>query len=503
MEQVEHERKFAVDAEQDLPDLTGIVALGEQRRHELTATYLDTVDLALIRAKVTLRRRTGGADEGWHLKLPREDGTRLEVHAPLTQGVTPARVPSGHRAAVAEIVERAPLVPAAVLETVRIETDLLDVEGEVVAQLCDDTVTVHPSEESWRELEVELVGPGDGALLDRITERLADAGIDVADSPSKLSRALGDRPAKVERRAEKGTRHTPKTPAAEVLWDYVRTQVGVIQALEHDVRVDAPDAVHKSRVAARRLRSALRTFRPILDRSVTDPLRDELRWLGEILGGPRDAEVLKERLTERVEALPPELVVGPVVERVASELDATHDRTRAELLREMDGERYAALCDALVRLVAEPPVRAKAKRKAHKVLPALVAAADRRVDKAWHAARQAEGEERHLLLHETRKKAKAARYASEALADAFGEPAAELARRWEGVTDGLGQVQDGAVALVRLRELCEAAEAAGESGFTYGALAAHDLIASQQAEREGIDALRRASAKQARGWTKD
>ncbi|MCE1178220.1 MAG: CYTH and CHAD domain-containing protein [Micrococcales bacterium] len=502
MEQVEHERKFAVDTGQELPDLGEIVTLGEQRRHQLSATYLDTVDLALIRAKVTLRRRVGGADAGWHLKLPREDGTRLEVHAPLTEGVTPARVPGGHRAGVAVIVGRAPLVPAAVLETVRLETDLLDAGGQVVAQLCDDTVTVHPSEESWRELEIELVGSGDAALLDRITERFATAGIDIAAFPSKLSRALGDRPAKAQWRADKGARHTPKTSAAEVLWDYVGTQVGVIQALEHDVRADASDAVHKSRVAARRLRSALRTFRPILDRSVTDPLRDELRWLGEILGGPRDAEVLKERLTERVQALPPELVVGPVAKRVATELDATHDRARSELLREMDGERYAALCDALVRLVIAPPVRPKAERKAAKVLPALVAAADRRVDRAWQAARQAEGEERHRLLHETRKKAKAARYASEALADAFGEPAAELARLWEGVTDGLGQVQDGAVALARLRELCAAAEAAGESGFTYGALAAHDLIAAHQAEREGIDALRRASAKGPRAWTR-
>ena len=36
----------------------------------LTAAYLDTDDLRLARWRVSLRRREGGTDEGWHLKLP-------------------------------------------------------------------------------------------------------------------------------------------------------------------------------------------------------------------------------------------------------------------------------------------------------------------------------------------------------------------------------------------------------------------------------------------------
>ena len=57
--------------------------------------------------------------------------------------------------------------------------------------------------------------------------------------------------------------------------------------------------MHKMRVGTRRLRSALATFRPLLDRAVTDPIRDELKWIAGELGGARDAEVLRERLLER------------------------------------------------------------------------------------------------------------------------------------------------------------------------------------------------------------
>jgi inorganic triphosphatase YgiF len=61
--------------------------------------------------------------------------------------------------------------------------------------------------------------------------------------------------------------------------DYLAAQLGVLQALEPAVREDAPDAVHKSRVATRRARSALKTFRDLFDGSVAEHLRGELSWL--------------------------------------------------------------------------------------------------------------------------------------------------------------------------------------------------------------------------------
>ena len=104
---------------------------------------------------------------------------------------------------------------------------------------------------------------------------------------------------------------TPDSPAGDVLAVHLTEQVAAMKSREQDARQDAPDGVHKMRVATRRLRSALATFRPLLDRTITDPLRDELKWIAAELGGARDAEVLRMRLLDELAAEPDDLVLGP------------------------------------------------------------------------------------------------------------------------------------------------------------------------------------------------
>ncbi len=56
-----------------------------------------------------------------------------------------------------------------------------------------------------------------------------------------------------------------------------------VRLIRHDAGVrlgSDPEAVHQARVAVRRLRSDLRTFRPLAIREWSDRLRDELRWIG-------------------------------------------------------------------------------------------------------------------------------------------------------------------------------------------------------------------------------
>ena len=92
---LETEQKYDADADFVLPKLGSLPDLGGKRladpkRIYLSATYFDTEDLALIQHKVTLRRRVGGDDEGWHLKLPVRKDTRQELHAPLGEGTAAA-----------------------------------------------------------------------------------------------------------------------------------------------------------------------------------------------------------------------------------------------------------------------------------------------------------------------------------------------------------------------------------------------------------------------------
>ncbi|NEA06535.1 CYTH domain-containing protein, partial [Streptomyces sp. SID10116] len=88
----EIERKYDVKAGTELPDLTGVTGVAgvvDKGTADLDAVYWDTPDQRLAAASITLRRRTGGHDAGWHLKLPVSlaDGVRDEVHAPLSDTV--------------------------------------------------------------------------------------------------------------------------------------------------------------------------------------------------------------------------------------------------------------------------------------------------------------------------------------------------------------------------------------------------------------------------------
>lgn len=495
MKHVEVERKFDIRPGAAVPSLEGIARFGPAREHRMRAIYYDTRHLLLVRNGAVLRRREGGADAGWHLKLPVTGDVRLEVTAPLTGGPGHLAVPATLRAEVAGFLEElwpdgapAALLPVAVLETLRVETTLLDDEGTPIAELADDTVTARPGGETWRELEVELADARQ-PLLERIDEVFAAQGIKASRAPSKLSRALGDRPA----RMETGERFPPKATAAEVILDHIAEQVAVIVGREMDVRADHSDGVHKTRVATRRLRSTLRTFRRLFHRDETDWLRDELRWVAGVLGQPRDAEVMKARLADALAELADGEVVGPVEARVRAELDARHARAHAALVEVLDGDRYRELVDRLLGLLADPPWRGRAGRRGTKLLPPMAGKAIRRVRVVWDASRRAEGAERMHLLHETRKRAKAARYAFEAL-DGVVENADGAAAAWEEVTEELGNLQDAQVAGLWLRELAHAAEAGGEPSRTYGALLEREKRAAERqvgaGEQAVVDAFR-------------
>lgn len=485
--QREIETKYDVSAAVALPDLRGlprVAAIAEPAEHDLEAVYFDTPDLALARAKVTLRRRTGGDDAGWHLKRPLTGGDREERRLPLGRART--RVPAELVALVRVHVRAQRLVPVATLRNHRVVHRLLDAEGAVLAEVCDDRVEglVHAdggSSQTWREWEVEL-GTGDRSLLDDAGAVLSTAGARPADGPSKLSRVLGDR--LKEQPAGETTAPRRKGPAGPVVLAHLREQVAELQARDPEARLDVPDGVHRMRVATRRLRSALSTFRPLLDRDVTDPLRVELAWLAGALGQARDAEVMHTRISATLAAVPAELVLGPVARRVALELDDTSRRGRAHVGQTLEDTRYLTLLDALDRLLDDPPWTDLAHEPARTVLTARVHHAWKRLHSEVHAARDADTPAgRDHLLHEARKSAKRLRYAAEALAPVFGAPAERFGKTVRTVQEELGEHQDSVVARDVLRGMGAQAHLAGENAFTFGLLHAREQASADRAEQ--------------------
>ena len=160
--------------------------------------------------------------------------------------------------------------------------------------------------------DIELGDDGDPGLLDRVERRLLEAGVRRSDARSKLARLLGDRLPSPERAVWLGRRST----VGEVVLAYLREQGEAIRWGDPAVRQNAADAVHKMRVATRRMRSALQAYGKVVDRAATRELTDELKWLAGVLGDARDLEVLHARFTHAVDGLPDELVVGPVAARL-------------------------------------------------------------------------------------------------------------------------------------------------------------------------------------------
>ncbi|WP_330236430.1 CYTH and CHAD domain-containing protein [Streptomyces sp. NBC_00566] len=479
----EIERKYeATDGE--LPGLVGAGGVAEVVDRgvvELDATYYDTADERLGAASLTLRRRTGGSDAGWHLKFPVAPGVRDEIRAPLAD-----TVPEEIAALVRSRVRGAELVPVVRLRSARDVRHLVDADGALLAEASVDTVTAERLNRAggtarWTEIEVELADGADPALLDAVEERLGAAGVRPSKASSKVGEALRRTGGS---RARPGRAAEPVTAGDHVL-AHLREQREAILARDPGVRRDLPDSVHQMRVATRRLRSAFRSFRSVLDPDATAPVAAELKWLARELGVDRDQEVLADRLTEALDALPPGQVTGPVRERLASWATARHGSTRGHLLGVLDSARYLALLDSLDVLLADPPLRRKAAGKPRKVLTRALEKEGGKLSRLIEAALELPpGEDRDHALHEARKRAKRARYAAEAAVPALGGPARALARRAKKLTSLLGEHQDSVLARQALRELAAVAHAAGESAFTYGVLYEREEQAARRTEAE-------------------
>ncbi|MEV7790674.1 CYTH and CHAD domain-containing protein [Streptomyces sp. NPDC087512] len=466
----EIERKYESDGG-GLPDLTGVPGVADvvdRGVAHLDATYYDTADGRLAASSVTLRRRTGGSDAGWHLKLPVAPGVRDEIRAPLGDDV-----PGALAALVRSRVRDRPLLPVVRLRTDRDVRHLVDPDGRLLVEVSADAVradrlTGPARTVRWTEIEAELAEGGDPAFLDTVGERLLGAGLRPGAHASKLTRALAA--TAPEQRREPEAPPPPVTAGDHVL-AHLRAQRDALVALDPAVRRDLPDAVHRMRVATRRLRGAFRSYAKILDPAVTAPVGAELARLAGELGAGRDQEVLTERLTAALDDLPPALVTGPVRARLRTWSGARYKVSRRRLAAVLDDDRHLALLDALDALVADPPLRGPAARPPDRALGKAVRRDVERLSaRIGRALALPPGHERDLALHAARKQAKRTRYAAEAAGAALGEPARALARSVKALQELLGDHQDSVMTREALRELAGEAHAAGESTFTYGVL---------------------------------
>jgi CHAD domain-containing protein len=474
----ETEAKYEAEPDVVLPaldQLPQVAATARPPEQLLVAEYFDTPDLRLLRAGITLRRRTGGEDAGWHLKLPVGGRTREEIRLPLDSSGEGA--PRGSRPRVprelADLVRArsrgAALRPVAIVSTRRQAIRLLDPAGQVLAEVADDRVSAHREDDpssaaSWREVEVELAA-GDGDLLTAVDTVLREHGLTVSARSAKLERVLS---AQLPPPAAK-PRATAAGPAYQVITSYLAAQAAELVALDPMVRRFRPDSVHQMRIVTRRLRSTLRTFGTVISDAGSEHVAAELRWLGDVLGRARDSEVLAAHLHAQREQTDTAQLLGPVAARIDSHFARSGATAHAAVLKALNSRRYTALLADLDGLIADPPLGPDADAAAGPALAGAVATAYRATARRMRRALAAPpGHDRDVAFHQARKAAKRARYAAEAVTAVAGTDASRLAGQLKNVQTVLGEHQDTVIARQLERRLGVAAHLAGENAFSYG-----------------------------------
>ena len=494
-ETVEVESKFEVGAGTLTPSGAAFAPLVADSPvdHELSATYYDTADLSLTRHKVTLRRRTGGDDEGWHLKLPSHAG-RVELHAPLGD-----EVPADLVVAVAGLVRRRPLQPIARVDNNRRVVLLRTTDGTAVVEFCDDRVTTQSfidggSADGWREWEAELVDPtlpGAQDHLAIVATAFMDAGAVTSSSSSKLARAVGDL---------SEPDHTGESVVRDALMQDLR------QLLDHDAgaRRVTMTGVHQMRVAVRGLRSTIRSYAAELeaDTSATEidltRILDELKVLAAVLGKVRDIQVVRERIEVLTPRYTDDVVSLQTRQRLRTELDAEERRAGRRVTAALLTHRYLDLVDSLHELAqvagSDPsacsegssPAKGKQRREAEDM---VLRGIDRQFARFRKASSRTERDiesfdlplsRREELTHIVRKRAKALRRNVNALPDESPLTVAPLRDACEQLHTELGEVQDSVTARQWIRRIARRAESVGESTFGYGVLFEHERGFSEQ-----------------------
>jgi CHAD domain-containing protein len=486
----EVEAKFDIDPEANLPSFARAVPDAEVLELdpvELTAVYFDTPGSRLLRQGATLRRRRSaesGGENLWTLKLPTSAGvaySRKEISWPGDSDAVPPEaielvsgIAFGETLAeVAEVVSRRRRL------VVRADT------GGSVAEIDDDTVTVRrPSELVFRQVEVELVR-GDPELLGRIGKSLEKAGATRGSDEPKLARALGRGPDRAGTGLVGANEPLHRATIGQVVSASLGAALARLLSNDPGVRLDEdPEFVHQARVATRRLRSDLRTYRPFLEAGWVADVRSELRWVGTALGEVRDADVLSERLASYASAAgaDDEGGFGELRDHLAAERAASVTALRRVML----DDRYLKLLRRIESAADSPPIAPEVDRSAPagESLGPLVEASWRRARKQVRSLDPAPSD---AGLHQVRIKAKQLRYAAEATEAVLGGPARRLARAAEAVQTVLGEHQDAVAAGQWARR---AAQRTGAEGI----LAAGQVIA--------LERLRQAGARRAwpRSW---
>jgi len=452
---VEREIKLSIDNRFRLPKLPGTPL----PRRLLTSTYYDTSQYDLAHAGITLRHRVERGKQAWQLKLPLMKD-RQEVELIDRQSIPPTIF----RDLLFLHLGQRQLVPVATLRVwragVRVRMDhtpVADVTLDHVSVMKGGAVL-----QRFRELEIEQLKGKSSALPD-LERQLRRAGACDHDERPKLFRAISF--------VAPSSEPPPASDApvmAHVKWALAR-HVRWLLAHDPGTRLGRePESLHQMRVATRQLRAVLRATRPLLVPEWADSLRDELRWLGRLLGPARDLDVQLAYFREESASLDAR-DRRPLTPFIAH-LETQRSNVQEILLNELKSARYLDLIRRLQQAAQDPT--------AVESTVTLRDLAKQEFTKLRNTIRQAGHAPNNATIHEARIKTKRARYAAELAEPTVGKPATRFIDKARVVQDVLGMHQDAIQAEAHIRAFL------AQSTSVRGAFVAGRMVERQRRRRE-------------------
>ena len=313
------------------------------------------------------------------------------------------------------------------------------------------------SEEAISEVEIELL-EGDTATVFDVADALATQ---IALRPENLSKAergyrvLQPQPHEAQRAraAELKKKWTPQqaltTIVAACLAHFVANIDGALNS-------DAPEYIHQLRVAMRRLRSAIRTFKP----ADAEKINAEVKWLASALGDARDWDVL---LMDNLPALLDGFGDPILAKALTAAAKQRQTEGRASARAALGSPRATLLVLAISRWITAPR-----EQSPPDIGPAATAVGDVPKMKLAQFASKGIGKRHRQLLkdsatlsqltpearHQVRIDAKRLRYLVDFFASLFSKSRVERYAKILGrIQDLLGETNDGVIALKHIESL--------------------------------------------------
>ena len=376
------------------------------------------------------------------------------------------------------VLQRA-LRPKLHLEIERDSRELRREEGPA-CELFIDRVITRSALRSEAFVEIEIEVHEDLASCEQLAARLSQTLPLVAaqdDKPTHASHLLG-LPCAESAEAE----FTPELSAARAITQSLRRHVHAMQDAETDVRSEeGPEALHRMRVALRRLRSLVRAFRDLWTAETAQRLLEQLAALAHRLGRKRDQDVMLAELPDAIAALPEPLreaaqtILADLNDRQQAERTALHTWLRSpERLQSTEN-----LLSALLSPMADSPLGSQ---------PITTAAGPRLLEAARLVRRLAKNLPEDLpiaQLHQLRIAGKRLRYLAEEIQHLPGMASKKAIAQLTKLQHSLGTVCDHEVAAERLLHWLHEPGITPPTAAALGGLGTRHHLAAHKA-RKGI-----------------